>query len=174
MRTIILGLAAAGLLAGCSGDTAPQPEVARADALQPGEYEITAKIDDVHSTDKTTPATKSKVADPPKVTRTCVPAAGTIDPATFAEASEKCTATDSYMRGGRMSLQYKCDRAGNGLNQLVDGSFTADSFTGKVLTATYFSGSGDYQMTRTMTGKRVGECPAAAAADKAPAGKAAP
>lgn len=170
MRTIILGLAAAGLLAACSDDSATQakPDEAKADALKPGEYEVTAKVDEIHSTDKTTPATASKVADPAKVTRTCVPADGTIDPATFAEAQEKCFASDSYMRGGRMSLQYKCNRAGEQVSQLVDGNFTADSFTGKVMTATYLSGSGDYEMTRTMTGKRVGECPAAPAEKAAP------
>ena len=164
MRTIILGLAAAVLLAACSDDSANKPEEERANALKPGEYEITAKVDALRSTDTATPKTDSKIADPAKVARTCVPASGTVDPAAFAEAGETCTALDNYMRGGRMSLQYKCNRAGELLTHLVDGNFTADSFTGKVMTATSFSGSGDYEMTRTITGKRVGECPAAPAA----------
>lgn len=163
MRAIIVGLAAAGLLAACSDDSAPKAEEERANALKPGEYEITAKVDALRSTDDATPKTASKIADPAKVTRTCVPASGTVDPAAFAEASETCTASDTYMRGGRMSLQYKCNRAGELLSHLVDGNFTADSFTDKVMTATFFSGSGDYEMTRTMTGKRVGECPSASA-----------
>ena len=54
--------------------------------------------------------------------------------------------------------------------QLADGDFKADSFEAKLKTATYFAGPGDYEMTRTMTGKRVGECPAASA--KSEAGKA--
>lgn len=159
---MILALAAAGLLAACSDSGTPaKPEEKAADALKPGDYEVTAKVDEIHSTDKTIPKTASKLADAAKVTRTCVPAGGTIDPAAFAEAGEKCTPSDNYMRGGRMSLQYRCNRAGDLLTQLVDGNFTADSFTGKVMTATYFSGSGDYEMTRTVTGKRVGECPTA-------------
>ena len=165
MRMIILALAAAGLLGACSDDSTPtaKPEEAKADALKPGEYEVTAKVDAIRSTDNSIPKTASKVANPAKITRACVPAGGTPDPATFAEAGEKCTALDIYMRGGRMSLQYKCTRSGELLSHLVDGNFTADSFTGKVMTATYFSGSGGYAMTRTMTGKRVGECPAASA-----------
>ena len=175
MRTIILALAATGLLAACSDSGTPaKPEEKAADALQAGEYEVTAKVDSIHSTDQTTPKTKSKVDEPAKVTRTCVPAGGIVDPTAFAEAGETCTTTDSYMRGGRMSLQYRCNRAGDLLTQMVDGNFTADSFTGKVMTATYFSGQGDYEMTRSLTGKRVGECPApSAAAEKtAPAEKA--
>ncbi|MEO8546729.1 MAG: DUF3617 family protein [Sphingomicrobium sp.] len=162
MRTIILALAAAGVLAACSDNAAPaKPEEKAADALRPGEYEVTAKVDAIRSTDSAKPNTASKVDSPAKVTRTCVPAGGTIDPAAFAEAGEKCTVTDSYMRGGRMSLQYRCNRGGELLTQMVDGNFTAESFTGKVMTATYFSGSGDYELTRTMTGKRAGECTAA-------------
>ena len=162
MRMIILAMATAGLLGACSDDGAPtaKPEEAKADALKPGEYEVTTKVDAIRSTDNSTPKTASKVANPVKITRACVPADGTPDPATFAEAGEKCTALDIYMRGGRMSLQYKCNRSGELLTHLVDGNFTADGFTGKVLTATYFSGSGGYALTRTLTGKRVGECPA--------------
>ena len=163
MRAIIMSVAAAGLLAACS-DSAPEPKPAkvRVDALKPGEYEVTAKVDALRSTDKTTPSTQSTV-DAARTTRICVPADGALDPATFAEAGEKCTGSDNYMSGGRMSLQYKCLRAGEQVTQTVDGSFTADSFTGKVMTATYFQGSGDYEMTRTMTAKRVGECSAAGA-----------
>jgi hypothetical protein len=170
MRILILSVAGAGLLAACSDDSATKakPEEERAASLKPGEYEVTAKVDEIHSTDKTTPKTASKVANPPTITRTCVPAGGTIDPATFAEAGEKCSGSDNYLRGGRMSLQFKCNRAGEQVTQMVDGNFTADSFTGKVITATYFQGSGDYELTRTITGKRVGDCPAAPAEKAAP------
>lgn len=168
MRTIILGLAAAGLLAACSDSATDAKKEAKAQALQPGEYEVTAKVDAIRSTDNSTPGTKSAAADPPRVTRTCVPANGTIDAAVFAEADETCTATDRYMRGGRMSLQFKCNRSGEGLmTQMVDGNFTADGFTGKLMTATYFAGPGDYELTRTITGKRVGDCPAAPPAEPA-------
>jgi len=177
MRTTILGLAAASLLAACSGDTATdaKPEEAKADALKPGEYEVSAKVDELRSIDHSTPATKMKVAAAGETLpagRACVGKDGAIDPVTFAESGDKCRPSSSYLRGGRMSLQYNCTRAGTGeLTQLVDGQFTADSFEAQVMTSTYFSGGGDYAMTRTLTGKRVGDCPATP--DKSPQQKAA-
>jgi Protein of unknown function (DUF3617) len=168
MRPRFMAIAAGLLLTACSDDSATSAKSAAepAEALRPGEYEVTAKVDALRSTDKTVPKTAAK-ASAVTVTRTCVPADGSLNPATFAEAGEKCTASDTYLRRGRMSLQYKCNRAGDIATQMMDGSFTADSFTGKVTTATYFSGSGDYAMTRTMTGKRIGECPAASAESEA-------
>ncbi len=164
MRTIIMGLAAAGLLAGCSGDTAPKPGKTKAAALQPGEYEITAKIDELRSTDKTTPATKAKAGDPPTTRRACVTAGGGIAPEAFADAGDKCTESSSYLRNGRLSLQLTCSRPERGqIMQLADGDFKVDSFEAELKTATYFAGPGDYEMTRTMTGKRVGDCPAGSA-----------
>ena len=165
MRTIILGCAAAALLCACSGDTAEEPKKeAKADALQPGEYEYTTKVDNLRSTDNSTPATKLKVAaagEALPTARVCVTAEG-VPPMTFAEAGDTCTPSSSYMRGGRMSLQFNCNRAGQGaLTQAVDGKFTADSFEAQVITSSYFAGAGDYSMTRTLTGKRVGECPPA-------------
>jgi hypothetical protein len=165
MRTIILGIAAATLLAGCSEPAAEKPEEKKADALQPGDYELTMAITDLHSTDRSTPATKAKVGPATVLPKhVCVDAEG-VPPAAFAEGSDKCTASSSYMRGGRMSLQYKCDRAGRGfLTQTVDGTFTADSFDAQIITGSYFTGEGDYAMTRTLTGRRVGDCAAAGAA----------
>ena len=162
MRTIIIGVAAAGLLAACSGETETEPQAeAPANALQPGEYELSTKVDAIRSTDNTTPASESKAGGEPAVTRTCIPADGKPDPAAFAEAGESCTPMDTYLRGGRMSLQYKCNRSGKGmLTQLVDGNFKKDSFEAKGTTATYFSGTGDYEMVRSFTGRRVGECSA--------------
>jgi hypothetical protein len=170
MRTIILGLAAAlglaatGLLAGCSAEPAPKPEDAQAVELKSGEYEISAKVDEVRSTDKTTPATKAKAGDPPAVRRACIAAGGGIATEAFADAGDKCAESSSYLRNGRLSQQLTCSRPGHGqVMQLADGGFKADSFEAKLTTATYFAGPGDYQMTRTFTGKRVGDCPAASA-----------
>ena len=166
MRTIILGLACALGLAACSDDAPTENKAeAKANALQPGEYEFTAVVDSVRSTDNTTPATNLKVAAQGEETekvRMCVAEDGAIDPMIFAEASDKCTPSSSYMRGGRMSLQFNCSRANRGnLTQTVDGTFTATSFETKVITSSYFAGPGDYAMTRTLTGTRVGDCPAA-------------
>ena len=161
MRTILTMLGAAGLLASCSGDSAAPTNavVEKVTALTPGEYELTAKVDELRSTDKSTPATQSKVGAEPSVTRTCVGPENKIEPAAFVEAGETCTPSESYMKNGRMNLQYKCRRVGKGqLTQMVDGDFKADSFSAQVRTTTYFSSSGDYDLVRGVTGKRVGEC----------------
>lgn len=167
MRTIISAAVAAAFLAGCSGEPAQQENAATeetAKALQPGEYELTAKVDQVRSTDNTSPATSLKAGADAPTKRACVAADGSLDPKMFAEASDTCTVADSYVRNGRMSVQLKCTRAGQGGNvmQLVDGDFTADSFEAKVLGSTSFSGSGDYEMARSVSAKRVGDCPAGA------------
>ena len=145
MRTMLLAAAAAGLLGACSGDSATEAKKeTKAEALQPGEYEVATTVESIRSTDQSTPASKSKPGGAPTVTRTCIPADGTPDAALFIEAGETCNAMDNYLRSGRMSLQYKCNRTGQGqLTQLVDGNFKQDSFEAKVMTTTYFAGSGD-------------------------------
>lgn len=164
MRLMIMTAAAATMLASCGSNEAPANNVVEtAVALTPGEYEISATVDELRSTDQTTPATSSKVGAPPVVSRTCVGPDNAIEPAAFAEADESCTASDTYVRNGRMNLQYKCNRPGKGtLTLVVDGDFTADGFEAQVRSGTFFSGSGDYDLVRSFTAKRVGECTAKA------------
>lgn len=167
MKTILRAAAVFGVaLTSCSegGDEAANNAVEeRAASLQPGEYELTMAVKSLRSTDKTTPATSMKEGAQPVTTRTCVGADNQIDPTAFVEAAETCTAGDTYMSGGRMSLQFRCNRSGKGmLSHLVDGRFTSNSFSGDVITTTIFSGSGDYELTRSVQAKRVGECTAKA------------
>ena len=42
----------------------------------------------------------------------------------------------------------------------MNGSFSADGFEGEVTTLTYFVENGDYRLTRKLTAKRIGDCPA--------------
>jgi hypothetical protein len=164
MRMMVICAAAAALLGACS-DNAPQPkEAARAEKLQAGEYAVTGKVTALDSTDKTTPATRSKVGDTVTV-KGCVAADGTPDPALFVDAGDVCTVSAIYASGAILNLQENCTRKANPgyVSSAVEGSFTADAFKAKVTTGTAFAGSGDYQMTRELTGKRVGACPAPAA-----------
>ena len=86
-----------------------------------------------------------------------------IDGAAFAEAGESCEASETYIRSGRLSMQLRCNRPGKGsITHTVDGDFKADSFTAQVISGSYFSGTGDYEMTRSLTAKRVGDCTAKA------------
>ena len=163
MHKIIMGLAATtavALLGGCGEEARAPVATEKAKALSAGEYEISSEIATLASADKSTPATSAKVGDK-AVTRACVAADGALDPAMFVDAGDKCSAQSSYVRSGRMSIQYSCDRPGRGkVYPAADGSFTADGFEAVVTVGTSFSGDGDYNLTRKLTAKRVGDCPA--------------
>ena len=173
MRNLMLA-AAATALSGCGGDAPEQTKAGseRVASLTPGEYELSWTVVDVKSTDQTTPATSLKAGAPATTTRTCVGADGSLDPAAFAEGGDACTVNEQYIKNGRMSLQLKCTRAGQTGNAMqgVDGDFTADGFEATVLGSTGFGGSGDYTMTRKVTAKRIGDCPAGGPAEVNAAG----
>lgn len=164
MKRLCLAASAAFLVVGCSEDAAPEQQAPARAALTPGEYEVNWTVAELRSTDNTTPATELAQGQS-GTTRACVGADGVIDPALFAEgADDECTASNSYARGGRVSLQLECKRedAAGQVLLTVDATSTAESLEGNVSTSTYLSGTGDYSMTRTLTGRRVGECPPAA------------
>ena len=129
--------------------------------LPAGEYIVTAKIDALRSTDKTTPATKAKLGETISTTG-CVGADNQPAAELFAAAGDKCTAKDSYVRSGRLNVSYSCARAGTPGEVMIsaDGRYTADGFTGKATTTTYFNGSGDYTQVTSLTAKRAGQCKA--------------
>ena len=165
MNKVMIGLAATGLvmLAGCGSEEPAPAAPEKAQALTPGEYEISSEVTKLASADKTTPATSLEMGEK-SVTRACVAADGALDPAMFVEAGDTCTVQNSYVRSGRMSIQYQCSRPGKGnLYPAADGDFTADGFEAVVTVGTTFPGDGDYTLTRKLAAKRVGDCPAGGA-----------
>lgn len=160
LRKIIISAGAAILMSACSQEAPAPKEEATPTALQGGQYEASWKVASIRSVDKTTPATNLK-QDASGTTLACIAADGTIDPALFAEDGDSCTAKNPYVRNGRIGLDLTCKRKGtNGeVRQSVSGSFKADTLDAEVSTTTYLAGAGDYAMTRTVTAKRVGECP---------------
>jgi hypothetical protein len=161
---LALALAAAALCAGCSGEEpAKKPE--KPQALQAGQYEVTATTPEIASTDGTTPAVSASAGQGAEPVRGCVADDGALDASLFAFAGETCKETSSYLKRGRLNLQLQCTRPGHGdINAFVEGSFTADGFEGDVTSSSYFAGSGDYRMTRRVAGKRIGNCPTDAGA----------
>ncbi|MEA1072140.1 DUF3617 family protein [Sphingomonas sp. LY29] len=152
------------LAASCGSEAPPPPAPEKAAQLQAGEYEVTGEVLKLASLDKTTPGTAYKAKGEKTTRRACVAADGTIDPAMFVEKGDKCTVQNSYVRSGRISIQYGCTRSGKGAVQAgADGNYTADGFEALVTAASTFTGTGDYELQEKVTGKRVGACPAPAA-----------
>lgn len=161
MIRTLMATTSLAMLAGCGGE-APKPAVEKPKTMVAGEYEVVSEVTKLASADRTTPATKLKLGDKQTI-RACVAADGTPDPTMFVEAGDKCNVDNSYARSGRLSVQYTCNRAGKGnLNLNADGNFTADSYKVLVTGSSSFPGDGDYTLTRTLTAKRLGACPAGA------------
>lgn len=162
------GLALAMAACGGSGGGEKKQEAAVEEApatLPAGLYEISGEVTQLASTDKTAPATKLKPGDK-SVAKACVTADGQPEPALLAEAKgDKCEIKNSYIHNGRMSAQMSCTRSGQTgyVMPAMMGSFTKDGFEGEINTLTYFYADGDYRMTRKVTAKRLGDCPAQAA-----------
>jgi hypothetical protein len=158
-------IAAVMMLAACGGEEpAPVAETAPA-KLAAGLYELTSEVTMLESTDKAAPATKlAKGAK--SVIKACVTPEGVPDPALLGEEGDKCEIKNSYIRNGRMSAQMSCTRDGKSgpVMPAMMGSFKGDTFEGDIDTLTYFVDTGDYRMTRKISAKRVGDCPAAAPA----------
>ena len=160
----VAGLAA--LLMGCGGEKPAPVEEAPA-KLNPGLYEVSYEVTTLASTDQTTPATKLKQGDK-GVIKACVAADSKPAPELLAEEGDKCEIKNSYIRNGRMSAQMSCTRDGkNGpVMPAMMGSFKGDTFEGEINSMTYFVENGDYRMSRKISAKRVGDCPAEGAAEK--------
>ena len=166
MRRISIAATAVLLAAGCSGGTAPPPAETQKAALTPGLYEASWTVASVASTDRTEPATELQQGAR-GTARGCVREGGAIDPALFAEGKDECTASTSYARGGRLAMQLECRRPGGSgqVMESVNGTTTAQGFQAEVSSTTYLAGAGDYEMIRTVTARRTGECPPDGATD---------
>ena len=162
------GLALA--LAACGGEQKQEKAAEEVPAtLAAGLYEVTSEVTALASTDNTTPAIKVKQGDK-FAAKACVAPDGKPAPELLADAAgDKCEIKNSYIRNGRMSAQMSCTRDGH-LGYVMPamiGSYSAGGFEGEINTLTYFNEHGDYRLTRKVTAKRVGDCPAAGVPEKA-------
>ena len=161
-------IGAAMMLTACGGEPAAPAKEEAAEALKPGLYEVSSEVTALASTDKTTPFTKLKQGDKTAI-KACVGADGKPAPELFAEAEgDKCEIKNSYIRYGRLSAQMSCTREGKRgeVMPAMMGSFKADSFEGEITSLSYFIEDGDYRMSRKVSAKRIGDCPAAGAAEE--------
>lgn len=163
--TALLTGAAVLLLSGC-GETPPATNTAKTaaapDKLPAGEYEVTAKVASLRSTDGKTPLTKLKQGES-VTTKGCVDDKGTPAPELFAAAGDQCTPQNPYLSGGVVNVTLSCARKGvaGKIMVNVDGATTAEGLKGNATTTTFIDGSGDYELRTDFTGKRIGACTAA-------------
>lgn len=163
MRQWILG-ASVLALASCGDTEAPVEAEAKAATLPAGEWEVNSTVQTLRSTDKTTPDVALKQGDT-ATSKVCIAEeGGKADLTALLPAGDKCKATSVYARNGRINAAYNCTRPGKPgqVMPAMDGKFTADTIEAVITTGTYFSGSGDYTLVQKITGKRVGDCAAAA------------
>ena len=161
MRIAIIGTVTL-LLAACGEEAPPQETETVPERLAAGQYEASWSVAQLQSTDRTNPATNLK-QNATGTTTACIDANGVIDPALFAEDGDTCTASNAYVRNGRINFDVTCKRKGDSgeVRQSVTGTYTADGLEAEASTTTYLAGAGDYAMVRKFTAKRIGECPPA-------------
>lgn len=163
MRKLVTAMVPALLLAACGGGTEPAGNTAETDAVPAafpvGEWEVTSTVEQISSTDGTTPAIAAKAGDT-ATRKACVASADELSKL-FAPDGADCTAMSDYARQGRVNTAYKCTVKGGVLNVTVNGNYTADTLDGVTDSASMLSGSGDYQLREKVAGRRTGDCPAA-------------
>ena len=161
MSRLLVAISAVATLSGCGSEAAKPAKAEKPKTLVAGEYEVVSEVTKLASVDKTTPATALRMGGVEMI-RACVAADGTADQAMFVESGDACTVNNSFARAGRLSIQYSCQRVGKGaVYPNVDGNYTADGYKALVTVGTAFPGDGDYTLTRTLTARRIGACPAA-------------
>lgn len=154
------------VLAACGGGAeVANKGKAKAESLQPGQYEVTAEVTAFKAADKGTPKIDTKQGS--STTRSvCVTGAAALPTDLFADEGFVCrNAGTMFARGGTLSASLECTRAGltGAMGYAVSGTFGADSFEAERQLKTRLSTDGDVEVTSTLRGRRTGECTAAPA-----------
>ena len=152
-------------LAACGGAEENKTN-GKAEALQPGQYEVTAEVTNFRAADKGTPKINTKQGD--STTRSvCLAEGPTPNPDLFADEGFTCRhAGSSYARSGTLNLTLQCTGEGQrgeaGYN--INGRFTGDTFEAQRTLETLFVTDGDVVIATNIRGRRTGDCVAAPAA----------
>lgn len=149
-------------LASCGQEAAKTEKAAIPAKLPAGQYEVTATVKSLASTDKTPVPTFAKTGDT-MTTQGCVGADGLPAAELLAAKGDVCQLQNPYVRSGRMNFQLDCNRKGQGKVMAdVSGKYTAEGFTGTLTATSFFSGPGDYKLVEEITARKVADqCTAA-------------
>lgn len=150
-------------LAACGGgeDAAENRMAAAATELAPGLYEVRSEVTAFEQLDQG----QAKIDTPVGTSATeqvCVAPGDRPISTLFTGSGFDCDYSNYYGRNGRMNHTLNCSREGadGNVGITVNGSFTGDSFEVEREITTTFAGEGDVRTAATVTGRRVGDCPA--------------
>jgi hypothetical protein len=166
-----LTILSACLLAACGGGAEEKKaEETVAANMEAGQWETSFEVRSIRSTDKTQPALKAAAGDK-ETGSACIAAGSGASPPgeLFAGPGYKCQTRNAYNRNGRINTQLKCTKSGisGDIMMTVQGTYTGTSFEGTVDTLTYLPGRGDFEMSRTVSGRKTGASCAGASGKKA-------
>lgn len=170
MRKLVWTMIPVAALAACGGEAGEKAK-GKADALQPGQYEITGEVTNFRAADEGAPKVEAKAGD--RIARSvCVTDGAALPPDLFADDGFTCrSAVPIFARGGTLNANLQCDRAGlsGASGYSVTGTFTADSFEAQRQFSTRLTTDGDVVIASTIRGRRTGDCTAAPAGNAAAA-----
>jgi hypothetical protein len=162
MTRTIWAVVPALALAACGGGEGENKAKGRADALQPGQYEVTAEVTAFRAADKGSP-----MINTPQGTRStrsvCVADGAALPPDLFADEGFNCrNAGNAFARGGTINVNLQCQREGlsGEMGYSVTGTFQADSFEVQRQLTTRLTTDGDVVIGYNLQGRRTGECSA--------------
>lgn len=163
MKKLLIIAASSLALSACGGgaEEAAEESAAPADALTPGQYDVSVEVTEVEAKDDADPRTDLEVGSVTTAS-VCVGDDGALPAAAFAEGDDQCGIENPYARRGTLRQGLRCNREGEAVMLNVDGEFTGDSVNATVETETFFQYAGDYAMKRTLTANRTGDCAAEA------------
>ena len=141
--------------------TAEPPE-----RLPAGQWELSSEVTRFTKADSGAPRINTPVGTRATVS-VCVGQGDRPPAELFMEAGYNCRFDNDYVRNGRLNATLQCRRGG--LDGVVgvssDGDFTADTLSYNRNVRTILAGDGDVVIDQRVTGRRTGDCAAAASGD---------
>lgn len=163
MRTLaLIPMLVTAACSNAAGSEQDAPKVEVAEALQPGQWEITREITRLVATDKGEPAIEREVGSTTSFSH-CLAAADAKKPDATLFAGiegETCEYKTFYMSRGRINVSLACSPPdlGGQVMRTIDGKFSADSIEASASADTYFGAYGDVSISAKLTGRRIGDC----------------
>lgn len=150
------------ILAACGGgEEATENKVEVAAALEPGLYEVRSEVTAFEPLDQGQPKIDTPVGTS-STEQVCVAPGDRPLSTLFTGSGFDCEYSNFYGRNGRVNHTMNCSREGadGNVGIAVEGTFTADAFEVQRQINTSFATDGDVRTTATVSGRRIGDCPA--------------